>query len=336
MNLHEGKLKTIENIKGQLPWFVNEFLDVKIKNKRSFDTVYGYASDIHHFLNWNCEQGIFISRTSESVTLYDLEKLSKNEIQEYLNWLEFEMKHSDNTINRKISSLRSLFVYLTVEYEDDDGESYFNRNVMNYIPLRKKTKQTVANEISTIILSGSKTKELLDFIINDYEREDISARQRTSFQKNKNRDITIVSLILESGLRAAEVISLKENDIKWEEKIIIVIRKGEKVLVPISLTALTHLKVHYSKLIKESFLNESKTLFGKNHLGSYTPLSIRSIQLIVEKYTNSFSKSMSPQQLRQSYAVQHWNRNKDALTLLSLLGNSDARILDILTRIKSD
>lgn len=194
MNLHEGKLKTIENIKGQLPWFVNEFLDVKIKNKRSIDTVYGYALEIHHFLKWNCEQGIIMSSTTESVTLYDLEKLSKNEVQEYLNWLELEKKHSDNTLNRKISSLRSLFVYLTVEYEDEDGESYFNRNVMNNIPLRKKTKQTVANEISTNILSGSKTKDLLDYMINDYERENISGRQRTSFQRNKNNERKCLSM----------------------------------------------------------------------------------------------------------------------------------------------
>lgn len=106
-------------------------------------------------------------------------------------------------------------------------------------------------------------------MINDYERENISGRQRTSFQRNKNRDITIVSLILESGLRAAEVASLKENDIKWEEKIIIVRRKGGKILVPISLTALTHLKVHYSKLIKESFLNESKPFFTKSKFSCY-------------------------------------------------------------------
>ncbi|MFX3872692.1 tyrosine recombinase XerS, partial [Streptococcus suis] len=45
---------------------------------------------------------------------------------------------SQTTINRTLSDLSSLFNYLTVEVENEQGEPYFYRNVMKKVSTKKK------------------------------------------------------------------------------------------------------------------------------------------------------------------------------------------------------
>lgn len=108
------------------------------------------------------------------------------------------------TINRKLSSLNSLFDYLQNKAETPDLKPYLQRNVMAKIELNtvKESQETIANRIEGKILRDDDFESFRRFIAHDYgEIFKTNKRIHNFHQFNRERDTAIVSLILGSGLR---------------------------------------------------------------------------------------------------------------------------------------
>ncbi|SEG86747.1 hypothetical protein SAMN04487919_1489 [Bacillus sp. ok061] len=83
---------------------------------------------------------------------------------------------------------------------------------MEKIELHKEKVDAAAraDDVASMIFNEKDDVAFLQFLANDYGEmlKDISPQKYSFFQRDKERDIAIISLILGTGLRVSEVASL--------------------------------------------------------------------------------------------------------------------------------
>lgn len=123
---------------------------------------------------------------------YNVNKLML-EFPYYVN--EFIKSKDTVALNRTIAAIKSLYNYLCEQTEDIHGNTYMTRNVSRLIHIRKKseTLHYRAAQIEGKLFLGDETKAFLEFVEHDYEQS-VSNRAKSSFKKNKVRNLAILSL----------------------------------------------------------------------------------------------------------------------------------------------
>jgi len=350
----------IEALSSTLPFYVQEYITYQLEDKyRSERTVYSYIHDFVQFFNWLIEQKETDVANIKDIPLSCLEQLSRDTVNAFLKASSFEIvknkkdkaktrkapvdqintiKPNQNTKNRKISALKSLFRYLTeiTEYKVGEfkGESYFHRNVMKKIEISKaKNAAEAASAISSKIFHEDQDKQFLEFVVSKYENQIADNKKMlTHFLKNKERDIAILTLFLGSALRVSELASLTLDDVDLVERQVYVVRKGHthKQAVKITQSALDDLK-QYINIRKERYKlpSDEIALFvtgNKKGDSPYSVLSVRAIQNLVAKYTASFGKKMSPHKLRHTFASRLSRENNGNIKVVqNQLGHTSSQ-----------
>ena len=170
---HYAKLTNEELEK--LPFYVREFYLAK---NLALTTKYQYLTEIRRFFTWLRQEGISKAESNIDIELSTLEHLKREDIMLYLDYLKNTVNmqnkyNSPTTINRSINALRSLFHYLTVIADNNDGEPYFYRNVMAKIESlpASQTLNYRANMLQTHMYRGKMKHDFLDFLSSKYEEE---------------------------------------------------------------------------------------------------------------------------------------------------------------------
>lgn len=189
-------------ISGRQPsHFIRHFLNLKASNSRH--TAIAYERDILDFFN--------------------VEKIEDIQFQYVVNVNFMDAEHylldlrgrgcASSTINRKISSLSSLYNWLLKYQDNKTGKTLIYFNPFGNL---KEEKPRVKSE-ETEFLTGDECEMLL-----------------SSFDVTKLLDLrnkTILSLAFTTALRKSELINIRLQDIKkyGEYDVITVVRKGNKV-----------------------------------------------------------------------------------------------------------
>lgn len=324
-----------------MPYFVVKYVDDKL-DLRSPLTLYNYVRDFKDFFEWLMAEQIVQCDSVKDFPVESLATLSLDDTNNYFKHLsrkKYKVSQKDDewqqidttTVNRKKSSLRSLFKYLTVEAEISTGKPYFERNVMAKIPI-KKVKETFnerAKKITDKIFINDTDIEFLEFVQNEYEQS-LSPAQKRYFRRDKARDFAILSLFLGTGIRLNELSNLRLKDIDFKNREISVIRKGgKKDTVSVTPSSLADL-VAYLNVRKEIYKagdGDNEYVFVKTYKGEATPLTNRAIESIVYKYTKAFGKRMSPHKLRHTYATNLAEQTSgDIPLLMNQLGHTHSDI----------
>lgn len=84
--------------------------------------------------------------------------------------MEYQLGNNKLTINRKLSSLKSLFDYLQNKAETIDLKPYIQRNVMAKMDLNavKESQETIANRMEGKILRENDFEAFRVFVAYDY------------------------------------------------------------------------------------------------------------------------------------------------------------------------
>ncbi|MRA81772.1 tyrosine recombinase XerS, partial [Bacillus thuringiensis] len=89
-------------------------------------------------------------------------------------------------------ALKSLFKYLALNTENEQGENYISRNVMEKIELHKEKVDAAAraDDVANMIFNEKDDVAFLQFLANDYGEmlKDISPKKYNFFQRDKERD----------------------------------------------------------------------------------------------------------------------------------------------------
>ena len=341
-------LEKIEELKSIMPWFVLDYYQSKLTVPYSFTTLYEYLKEYRRFFEWLLDAGISDADLIADIDLKTLENLSKKDMETFILYLRerpslntYSTKQgvSQTTINRTLSALSSLFKYLTEEVEDKNGEPYFYRNVMKKVAT-KKQKETLASRAENIkqkLFLGDETMEFLEYVDSEYEVK-LSNRAKSSFYKNKERDLAIIALLLASGVRLSEAVNLDLKDLNLKMMVIDVTRKGGKRdSVNVAGFAKPYLE-QYLEIRQTRYKAEKQdtALFLTEYRGVPNRIDASSVEKMVGKYSQDFKIRVTPHKLRHTLATRLYDATKSQVLVSHQLGHASTQVTDLYTHIVND
>ncbi|MGT2906291.1 tyrosine recombinase XerS [Streptococcus dentiloxodontae] len=344
----ERLLEKIDNYKAIMPWYVLEYYQSKLSVPYSLTTLYEYLKEYKRFFDWLIESDITDAAKIADIDISVLEHMSKKDMEAFILYLRerpslntYSTKRgvSQTTINRTLSALSSLYNYLTEEVEGADGEPYFYRNVMKKVTTKKK-KETLASRAENIkqkLFLGDETMEFLEYINSEYELK-LSNRAKSSFYKNKERDLAIIALLLASGVRLSEAVNLDLKDLNLKVMVIDVTRKGGKRdSVNVAGFAKPYLEAYLDIRQKRYKAQKQDTaLFLTEYRGAPNRIDASSIEKMVGKYSQDFKIRVTPHKLRHTLATRLYDATKSQVLVSHQLGHASTQVTDLYTHIVND
>lgn len=311
----------LEEITERLPSFCKRYL----KDGTPSDlTALNYARDLLYFFNLSVEIYPKFPNEVSKITIEDLASLTAADINLYLSVMEHKYKLKEKTRARRKTALSGLFLYLTN-----------SERVLEYNPVSGAKKVKIPSKEVVIYLTRKEQDKLLQTI--EYGTG-LDKKTLDRHEYNKKRDMAIVVLFLDTGLRISELCGINIKDIDFDGHYIMVMRKGHK-----------EQKVYFSDeseyYIKE-YLRERLGRFG--YVGD-NPLfisnrdqriSVRTVQYMVEKYVKAAlpgrAEQISPHKLRSSFAMEFYKQSKDILMLQHRMGHKSIIATNIYAKAADD
>jgi integrase/recombinase XerC len=215
---------------------------------------------------------------------------------------------SNNSINRKVSSLKSFYKFLQKTALRADN------------PLSKHKALKVAKKVQVPF-----TAKEIDAVIQNIAKE-------TDFDSLRNK--LLIELLYSTGIRRAELINIKGIDINIADRTIRVLGKRNKErFVPILTSVLETLNQFLELKIKSIFNSEFLLITSKGNK-LYETLVYR----IINSYFSQVSQKVkkSPHILRHSFATHLLNEGADLNSVKELLGHSSLASTQVYTHNSLD
>lgn len=236
----------------------------------------------------------------------DNSQISAIEIRDYKNYLKNVKKNKNgtelaiSTINNTLESLKTYFRYLQETNQRID-------NPLDHIKIQK-----VQGNVQPKWLTRNEKNTLLRYI----ESEEMKAKNPWKFYRN----MAIVHIMLQAGLRVSEVVNLKLDNIQ-NGMLFIRDSKGEKSrMIPIPKDLSIILKNWYKHRNQKELMN-TNNVFTSQKSG---PLSISGINKLFETIRKQTHLSfLTPHTLRHTYCHDLATNNINILQIASLAGHSD-------------
>lgn len=341
-------IKLSQNLLNELPPYVLEYYNSKNTKSYSYRTLYQYLAEYKRFFTWMINSNIVSYDSIKEISLDDLANLPKIDAESYISYLQTKPEFDANgneipgtqlsvrSINICLTSLKSLFKYLSEETEDTNGEPYFYRNVMKKIPSLKTTETLNyrADKLSQQMVLGKEKFEFIHWIENAYPST-LTPQQLSFYNKNKIRDLAIIALLLGTGMRVSEAVNINLNDLNISKQEVFVIRKGNyKDIAGISSWAIPYLN-NYLEIRSAIYIPEKneKALFLTRSRGKTSRISSLAIERFVKKYSTAFGKPMTPHKFRHTVATEIMDKTKDERLVASVLGQTTTSATSLYTHV---
>lgn len=312
------KLREVLNT---LPPFVKDFFHA-IDASTTSKTRLSYAYDLRVFFEYlkNCNP---IYRDFElcDFHLENLERVTAKDIEEYMEYLKvYSSKEekargvSRNTngaagLKRKVSALRSFYAYL------------FKREMIHTNPTVLVDMPKI-HEKNIIRLEADEVAILLDYIENC--GSSLQGQALKYYEKNRERDLALVTLLLGTGIRVSECVGLDVEDLDFRNNGIRIIRKGGN-------ESIVYFGEEVEKALRRyldirSGITPAK---GDEHALFYSAqrrrMNVRSVENLVEKYASAITttKKITPHKLRSTYGTALYRETGDIYLVADVLGHKD-------------
>ena len=247
-----------------------------------------------------------------------LEKITKTTITEFLDWIQKERKCSNSTRNNRLAAIHSFYRYLQLEHLDYLHEC---QKILSI-----KFKKTKKENINYLTIEGIKL---------------LLQQPDTSSLKGR-RDLTLLSLMYDSGARVQEIIDLTPSMLQLNKPATIrIIGKGNKArLVPMLDAQTDHLKNY----LKENSLNEPFAnmypLFFNSRRGKLTRAGINyTVKKNAEKARGEngtiIPDRISCHSLRHSKAMHLLQAGVNLVYIRDILGHVSIQTTEVYARADS-
>ena len=277
----------------------DEFLQIIQSTKNLSDkTILAYRSDLNDFQEF----------------LQD-NKLDETVILKYVQILSKERGLKDNTICRRLITLKLFFGFLYDQGYTDIN--YYQNHHFRYKKERRLPKTLAVKE----------TSKLLTYLTACAEKES------TEFEKWKNvRNLALIDVLISTGIRIAEASNISLGDIIYSERTILIHGKGRKQrLIYISCNETWHNLTQWLKVRKSRPTNADKVFL--NRFGEQ--LSIHGIEYIYNsaKAACSINEKSTPHYLRHTFATNLLTNGADLRSVQEILGHSSVATTEIYTEV---
>jgi integrase/recombinase XerD len=294
--------------------YLTDFLVVYLPTQKNIskNTIHSYRDTFKLLLHY-CQdvKGLPVERLT-------LDGLSSQWIIDFLEWLETERKCSISTRNQRLAAIHSFFRY--VQAEEPAGLFHFQE--VSSIPI-KKTKKTVVNYL---------TPEAIKLLLEQPDRHTPKGR----------RDLTLMSVLYDSGARVQELVDLRVCDVILHSPAVITLTgKGNKTRrVPImqNTTSLLQSYLLENKLDKP-WKNEYPLFVNNQH----HKLTKEGITYIISKYVASARKEstivplkVNNHMFRHSKAMHLLQAGVNLIYIRDFLGHVDLKTTEIYARADTE
>jgi len=260
--------------------------------------------------------------------------------QEFLEKLRVELKiskNSDYTIKNYLEANSKFLDFIKKEPEqinEQDVKTYIADNLSDkssstiilFLAAIKFAYSNLLGRDITLKIKRPKKEKKIPTVLTTSE-----IKKLLNSIKNKKSKL-IVSLIYSCGLRVSELINLKIEDLKFEEKIGHIRQsKGKKDRI---FNIPSHLFSQLKKQVENQKKQNKKFLFT----GPKGKLTERNIQKIVNNAAKKagIEKRVHPHTLRHSFATHLLEQGVDIRHIQELLGHADLSTTQIYTHISRE
>lgn len=346
----------LEELKMGLPFYVVKYLE-HIGLNMTNTSALSYTYKIIDFLEWLIEYGHSTAETYKDVSLEDLEALYTEDFDAYRTYLNnrpnskyhgnkfYKTKNSNVTISNKMSALKSLFKFLSKTKIRGEQRTYLSHNVLIDYEVRVKTdEEGVASRIKMNILQERDIFGFPEYVLHEYGNLALHPIALNMWFKNRERDAAIIALLLHSGLRVSELVSIRVKDIMLQDNCVLVERKGadDNDMKPVYFSEYAteiladYMEIRQNKYTAEEY--ENSPLFVTTSRGDYAKIiSKNTVQKMVMKYAKAYGKpNLTVHDLRHSFATYLLKQTGNIRIVQETLGHSNIKTTQKYTHILND
>jgi len=276
---------------GEVSAILDSFKEDLLRQEKSQNTVRAYIRDVEEFIQW----------FSGTVGEFSPEQITVVDVQEYKNYLYKVKRNKPVSVNRKLSALEKFCEFLVSTGHLKDN------------PAAKVKKIKVQKIAQFMSLTNS----------------DLYKFKRMVYLDGNKRNIAIFELMINTGLREAEVCNLKLDDVFISERkgyVIVRAGKGDKYR-KVSLNANARRAIQAYLEVRP---NRGNYLFVSNKSDR---LSESQLYRIIRKYADMAGIKAHPHALRHTFATKLLREGKiDLPTLQNLLGHENINTTAVYTK----
>lgn len=306
----------LRDILNTIPPFAKDYFRA-IEPTTSAKTRISYAYDIRVFFYFLIDQNpVYKHYTMDMFTLQDLERIEPVDIEEYQEYLKVyqnkdrQITNKERGLSRKMSALRSFYGY------------YFKRQMIQKNPTLLVDMPKL-HEKAIIRLDTDEVAMLLDHV--EACGSKLTGQRKVYYEKNKTRDLAILTLLLGTGIRVSECVGLDITDVDFKNNGIKVTRKGGNEMI-----------VYFGEEVKTALL-----AYLEGERASATPLpdhenalflstqrkrmGVQAVENMVKKYAREVTpnKKITPHKLRSTYGTNLYKETGDIYLVADVLGHKD-------------
>jgi len=276
---------------------IQAFEHFLLSEGNELSTIKAYAYDLQQL-------STFLSSHKTSV-----DTCATGDLRAFIHSL-FDAGLSPVSINRKISTIKSFFRFMTIYGHREKDPT----NDLELLKVGRKLPVTLSiSEVESIIEAADENTPL------------------------GLRDRVCLELLYGAGLRISELLTLKNSDLDLDNGLIRVIGKGNKQrIVPIGNKGI--------RAIRRYFAN-GRPVIVKQRSSSFLILNVRGKSLsrmgflkILRKYRlkSGISKRVTPHMFRHSFATHLLEAGADLRVVQELLGHADIVTTQIYTHVERE
>lgn len=293
---------------------LTEFLSVYLPRQKnaSNNTIASYRDTFKLLLRYCLEQ------KSIPVEKLNMSMLTHVIIADFLEWLEEERKCCTATRNQRLAAIHSFFRY--AQYEEPSGILHFQKVIA--LPVKKAPKPSVPHL----------TPEAMKLLLSQPDRMTMKGR----------RDLTLLSVLYDSGCRVQELANLRVRDVVVDNPAVLILTgKGNKVRrVPLMKNTLTLLQHYLQEHSLDKDWKKDYPLFINKQRNKLTK---EGIAYIISQYVGSarrMSASMpekvTPHMFRHSKAMHLLQAGVSLIYIRDFLGHEDIKTTEIYAKCDSE
>lgn len=279
-------------------------------------TRYAYVCDLKlffHYLVSECP--CFADVPVAEFTEDELEKITARDLRMYMDFLSLYIKGDSEYANnemgkmRKLASLRSFFGFLF-------KNELISANIAQLIDMPKRHEKPI------IRMEIDEVARMLDMVESG---EGLNSRQKAYNQNTKVRDLAILTLFLDTGVRVSELVGINISDIDFGINGFLITRKGGNQVILYFSDEVEAVLRDYLKIRREitPVIGDDDALFLSLQ---NRRISVRAVQNMVKKYATlaaPLKKHLSPHKLRSTFGTNLYRETGDIYLVADVLGHSD-------------
>lgn len=312
--VNKENIEKMRAVLQELPKFCKQFFR-GIENTTSTRTRLGYALDLRIFFEFIQQNNNALRRTPiREYPLSLLDQLGREDIEEYLDYLELyykddkEYRNDERGKSRKLASLRSMYHYFYTS-------ELIEKDVAALVPMPK------LHEKEIIRLDPDEVATLLELVENG---EELTETEKRYHRVTKTRDLALLTLLLGTGIRVSECVGLNLNDVDFKNGGIRIIRKGGYEAV-----------VYFGEEVEDALLDYWDERTHKTAATGHEDalflsmqnkrISVRAVEKLVKKYASKVTslKKITPHKLRSTYGTNLYRETGDIYLVADVLGHKD-------------